>query len=504
MLRRFVSKWIRELVAFALGLAINCAFAFDILFPVAIVLLAPLFYYWSEGSARKCASIGFAFGFGLFVLGISWMFGSVRNFGNATVLLAASSVVAVSVLCALFTAGCGYLQAKFRTTTPVRYLIIIPTLWVISEWGRSWVLGGFPWLYVGYTQIDSWLSGWAPYLGIYGVSFVVCVSSGCLVLLASQEKNRIRLSLAVFAMCWCLGWLGAQVNWVRVSDTPLEASLIQGEVSIHDKWNLKLLDGHLANYLQLIEQKRNSDVVILPEAAVAYTAHELAVLGVWEMLSKHPADILVGVFEEVQDGDNVTIYNSVFGLSDRLQFYRKQRLVPFGEYVPMREQLAWLSNIVKVPKNNLSAYRRPQGLITLAGFQAAISICFEDAFPDLLVDSLKDATFIVNVSEDGWFRRGLIQRQRLQMSRMRSTEAARPMLKVANFGTLAAIDHEGDLISRSDRKSLDVKIYPTYGTTPFVYFGGSRIMILLTCALLLGANFFPVRERSNENQGSKA
>ena len=379
-----------------------------------------------------------------------------------------------------------------------------PRAVVISEWSRSWVLGGFPWLYVGYTQIDSWLSGWAPYLGIYGVSFAVCVSSGCLVLLTTQEKKRIRLCVSVLAACWCLGWLGTQVNWVRVSDTPLEASLVQGGVSIHDKWNIKLLEGHLANYLNLIEQKQDSDVVILPEASVAYTAHELAALGVWEKLSEYPADVLVGVFEEIQDGDDVTIYNSVFGLSERLQTYRKQRLVPFGEYVPLREQLAWLSNIVEVPQNNLSAYKRPQELITLAGFPAAISICFEDAFPDLLVDSLNSATFIVNVSEDGWFRKGLIQRQRMQMSRMRSTEAARPMLKVANFGTLAAIDHEGDLISRSDRNSLDVKVYPTYGATPFIYFGGSWVMLLITGVLLLGVIYISVRKRSNENQGSKA
>ena len=127
----------------------------------------------------RAAWRGFLFGLGMFGVGVSWVYVSLHNFGHMPVPLAALATVLLVAVLALYPALLGFIQARwFDRQRPTHMLLVLPALWVLFEWIRSWFLTGFPWLNLGYSQSDTWLADAAPWLGVYGVSLVVAIVSG--------------------------------------------------------------------------------------------------------------------------------------------------------------------------------------------------------------------------------------------------------------------------------------------------------------------------------------
>lgn len=468
----------------AAGLLSNLAFEPFGLFPVIFVTLALLFRLWDSVSPVRAALLGFAFGIGFYGLGVHWIYVSVHEFGAALPLLAAAAVVLLSCILSALTALAGYLQAKFRTPHNWRFLALIPSLWVLAEWVRAWLFTGFPWLYIGYSQTGNWLAGWAPMLGVLGVSFAVCTIAGALTLIILRKSPILPAS--VVAAILLAGAAGSWTDWTNERYSPIEVAIIQGAVTVVDKWNKKKAVKLLDYFVTESRTHADKDLIVWPEAALPYFDTRLEKLKLWEVLQDLPADFLVGTLEKQVEDDRTNYYNSAFGITaEGVQRYRKSRLVPFGEYMPLRFLFEWLSDYVNLPASDMSAFTAPQAPLELAGRPAGISICYEDAFPSDILNLLPDASYLINISEDAWFGRNLAPYQRLQMSQMRAIESARPVLRAANKGISVSIDHRGrviDLLSQAEGKILTTSIVPTAGTTPFVRFGLAPILIL--CAAL--------------------
>ena len=475
------------LAAFAAGAVANIGFLSPGFFAATIASLVLLFYLWGTATPKRCASLGFMFGLGLYSVGISWLYISIHDFGQAAPLLAGFLVGCLTCFLSLFTALCGYVQAKIRTPILWRYLLLIPALWVLTEWCRSWIFTGFPWLYIGYSQVDTWLAGWAPLMGVLGVSFANCVIAGAA---AFTILKGFRTGVLAFALLFlATGAVGSYVNWSSPKGKTISAALIQGNISIFEKWNPNLATEHLRFFVEQSLLSENIDLVVWPESTFPYLDDRLEKLKLWELLKSHPSDFLVGVLEKQQHENEEIIFNSAFAISTEIQKYRKHRLVPFGEYTPFREMLGWLLQFVEIPASDLSSYKEPQQPLLLAGQPAGVSICYEDVFPTEILKMLPDATFLINISEDGWFGENLAPYQRLQMSRMRAIETARPVLRVANQGISASIDAKGNIIDQLEQgKVLQTTIVPTAGVTPFARLG--NIPILLLCIGLMLFNVF--------------
>lgn len=486
------SNWNRETLAFALGCLSVAAFAPFGIHPVIVVALAVLFWCWHEQSPLRCARIGFAYGFGLFIVGISWLYISVRNFGHAPAALAIAVVIAVAAAQAAIIAAAGYLQALATNLHALRYLLLIPSLWVMSEWVRGWLFTGFPWLYVGHSQSDTWLAGWVPYLGALGASFALCLCAGALALLALERSNAApgRLLALVFALLpWAGGAALASAEWVRELPNPVSAALIQADVSMGDKFDSQSANRTLKFFIETSAEAYRSDLVIWPETALAYSDEQLSAINFWERLKTHPAHFIVGVLDYQSDAGDAepTVYNSVFGIGEEVQVYRKSHLVPFGEYVPFRNLLRWTSGFVQLP-GDMTPYDAPQGPLDIAGQKVGVTVCYETAFSDEVLKSLPEATMLVNVSEDAWFGSGIAPYQQLQIARMRSLETGRPLLRAANQGVSAAIDHRGQIIAslaQRDGKVLDVQIRPVEGMTPFTRIGHALLAPGCAIAILI-------------------
>ena len=476
------------LIALVAGAATVLSFAPFGYFPLGIIGPAILFYLWLGKSPRSAFLIGLCFGSGLFGLGVSWVYVSLQVYGHMPVPLAALSVLLFVLLLAIFPAMVGWIQARSSAGDAVRSTLIVPALWTLIEWVRGWILTGFPWLSLGYGHIDSSLSGVAPWLGVYGVSWAGATCSGLLVaaVIATRRRPRFAFAGAVVAL-WVVIWFAGQVSWVRPAGEALKIAIVQGNVPLEEKWRAEEKDAIMQMYLNLSAKHPDRDLIVWPEAALPLYLDQLP-RSFRDELNRHPAEFVTGIVERRSEGGSENSYNSVLSVADEPTMYRKQHLVPFGEYVPLPFIFEWIIAYLNIPMSDFSAWQGDQEPMAIAGARVAISICYEDAFADEVRQSLGDANVLINVSEDSWFGDSFAPHQRLDMARMRAMENGRPMLRAGNSGISAVIDHTGRVTTRTPQfvqAVLLAEVQPTRGSTFFTRFGSWPVIFLCTVILLI-------------------
>ncbi len=166
-----------KLLLFLSGALLMLSFAPFGWFVLAPCLLLPLLYGFLVATPRTAAAYGFCFGAGLFLAGTYWLYISIHVFGEAPLVLAVFLMLALVVIMGLYYAAAGWLIARLCAGQAQRLLLVAPSVWVGIEWIRGWFLSGFPWMSLGYGQIDSPLAGFAAVFGVYGVSLAVMFSA---------------------------------------------------------------------------------------------------------------------------------------------------------------------------------------------------------------------------------------------------------------------------------------------------------------------------------------
>lgn len=312
--------------------------------------LAFLLRAWTRAATPlAAAALGFAFGAGLFLGGVSWVYVSLHDFGLMPAPLAAAATLLFCLYLALFPAAVGFLQARIPAVPPVRLLLVIPALWTAAEWVRSWLFTGFPWLALGYSQIDGPLAGFAPVLGVLGLSFLAAVAAGAVVALAAGGvARRTRLAAAgALVVLAAAGWGLERATWTTPAGEPVAVSLVQGNVPQALKFAEGRFDATLATYARLVE-RAGGRLVVLPETALPRFLHEIPreyLDRLKRLLAARAGDVLIGV--PILDPDR-RYYNAVVSLGAQpLQAYAKSHLVPFGEFVP--PGFGWVVGVLRVP-----------------------------------------------------------------------------------------------------------------------------------------------------------
>ncbi len=475
------------MAALAGGALLPLAFAPFDFFPLAFLAPALLFHLWSDGSAARAAWRGFLFGLGMFGVGVSWVYVSLHTFGHMPAALAALATFLFVAVLSLYPALLGFVQARlFDRTRSWHALLVLPALWVLFEWVRSWFLTGFPWLHLGYSQTDTWLSGVAPWFGVYGVSLVVAITSGLLAQSLRAPEKFLWRYVPALSTIFLVGWLAGKIEWTEPTGAPLPVALVQGNVPLELKWQPAYRDTILQRYRDLSARADGAALIVWPEAAIPARLDEIDPNYLAD-LKRSNADFLIGVVER----DNVTrgYYNSVLALGRDTGIYRKQHLVPFGEFLPFPSVFRWLLDYLRVPMSDFSSGASDQPPLTAAGQKIGVSVCYEDAFGEEIIRALPQATLLVNVSEDAWFGDSLAPHQRLQMARLRALESGRPMLRAANTGPSAVIDHRGAVVARAPQFQafvLRAAVQPRQGATPYVGMGNTPIILLLGGLALAG------------------
>jgi apolipoprotein N-acyltransferase len=295
-----------------------------------------------------------------------------------------------------------------------------------------------------------------------------------------------------FAALWLAAGLLALVEWSEPAGRPITASLVQGNVPQNLKWRPEQRGLTIDLYTRLSrEHWKTSDVVVWPETALPAYYHQAEefLRGLANDANGNGADLVLGL--PVMEGQEYgRYYNSVVRVGETPQFYHKNHLVPFGEYIPLKSALGGLLDILQVPMADFSRGGAAQPLLDVAGHKTGVSICYEDAFGEEVIRGLPEAELLINVSNDAWFGDSLAPHQHLQMARLRAQETARPMLRATNNGVSALIDHRGRLLAVSPQFEVFVlkgEVQPRRGATPYVLTGNAPVLLWVLTGLVVTA-----------------
>jgi len=454
--------------------------------------LSPALFFWLNLKPMRRTQrmrLAWAYGIGVFAGGVHWIYVSIHFFGGANSFIAGIMVMVFVVLVALTLMLFGWLVSCFPDQTRwSKLLLIFPAAWGLTEWFRSWFLTGFPWLQLGHSQADTWLAGYAPVIGSLGISWVVALGAGALVLLATGGNRERMAAIGVLVVTTATGLGLGVIQWTQPSGKPLSVSLIQGNIAQQDKWVPALRSDHIRKHWELTTaQMAEADLVIWPETAIPDTFQQSmhdVILPLQEATTDLGNALLVGGFHtEAETGKT---YNAVMSVGRELDIYGKRHLVPFSEYIPFLEYLRWLERFVVLPYDNVAKWRGKTNL-TVAGQPMRISICYEDAFGEEIIMGLPEATMLVNLSNNGWFTGSIQPHQHAEIARLRALETGRYLLRATNNGISAIINDRGEKLQTAEQYQEAVitgYAQPMTGSTPYIIWGNWFLISLLSFLLL--------------------
>ncbi|HVN35891.1 MAG TPA: apolipoprotein N-acyltransferase [Casimicrobiaceae bacterium] len=496
-------------LALLAGAATVFGFAPFALWALPMVTLALLLLLWQSAPTPGAAAwIGFAFGAGLFGVGASWVFIALNTFGGMPAALAAIGTAGFCAFLALYPAAVGWIAARWTRERSWQRALAAVALWPLAEWARSVVFTGFPWLSLGYAALPGGLppalAGYAPVGGVFMVSLAMSLCAAALALaidaLAAGALGRVAAYLGTALLVVAGGEALSLIEWSTESGAPLAVSLVQGNVAQELKFDTQFAARTFDLYTELVESTRGR-LVVLPESAFPMFADEVpdaVLLRIIATVVPRSGDAIIGLFTSepaLEPGGMPRYYNSVVTVGTaRPQLYRKRHLVPFGEKIPLEPIVGWfIRRILAIPISSQARGDSHQQPLELAGERVAVDICYEDAFGAEIRTAAREATLLVNVTNDAWYGRSLAALQHNQIAAMRALESGRPLLRATNTGITSAIGHDGREIARLPwftRGILEVEVVGRQGTTPYVRFGDPLAGVAaagLLCAALLGA-----------------
>jgi len=472
-------------IAAAIGASgVLCFAPFELFWLAPVVWLALFALLRRAGSPKQAALTGLSFGLGFFLTGVSWVYVSLSVFGGMPWWLAGVAAFLFCSVMALFPTLAGWIFRRWQPVELWQQALFFAALIAAVDWLRSWIFTGFPWLAVGYSQAPpSPLAGFAPLVGVHGLSLLVALSGALLL--------RWRVGLGFIALAVAGGFGLQQVQWTRPLGEPISVALIQGNVPQEMKFRPEAFFRTLNLYRELVEQNP-AQLTLLPETAIPAFFDQLPpgyVDTLKSTVQAHGGDLILGTLS----GDGQRYWNSAISIgSSPLQIYSKSHLVPFGEMIP--PGFSWFMNIASIPMSAFSRGPEMQSPLAVAGQQVAVNICYEDVFGEEIIRALPTAGILANLSNTAWFGRSLAQPQHLQIARMRTVETGRPMLRATNTGMTAVIGADGSLqavLPPFTQGVLKAEVRAYQGMTPYAHLG--NLGFLLLAGLLLLVSQWPRR-----------
>jgi apolipoprotein N-acyltransferase len=501
------------------GAALPLAFAPFGLFWLAPLSYAVLLYSWKDVPSGRAFLIGFVYGCASFGGGTYWTYIAVREMGGAPIAVALFLTVGLTMVCAAFVGAAGFIAARwFKTTGVAARLVTLPALFVLCEWARGWMFTGFGWLSAGYSQTSSWLMGYAPVLGIHGMSWAVLVTAGALVVVfeaataalaargaahaPAAETSRVTkaagvpsrsgyagvlVAVLVVAVVWAGGLAARMHRWTTPKPREISVALLQGAVAQELKWKPEQLTDTLKLYARLTAQNLGTDLIVWPEAAVPTLIDYVSdyVDDLRKISAEGGSTVLLGILRA--DPESHGDQNVLVALTEPTQTYVKRHLVPFGEYFPVPPFIRSWMRLMNLPYTDITAGAPNQPLLDAAGEQLAATICYEDVFGAEQLRYLPAATLLVDVSNDAWFGDSIAPHQHLQIAQVRAAEAGRYLLRATNTGVTAVVDNLGrveQVLPQFKPSVLKATVRGFEGATPYARVGNWAVVLLAVGAAL--------------------
>jgi apolipoprotein N-acyltransferase len=485
----------RLTAAAAAGASFNLGFAPYGWWPMALLAPAALFALIRGLPPRRALAVGWAFGIGLFGFGTYWLYTCLHVFGLVPVWLTLIlQIVLVFIMAGYLAAFCYFANRFWLKPNATRDWLVLPVLWVLLEWLRGWLLSGFPWLSTGYALIDSPLAGWAPSFGVYAVTWAAAAISVALnvMFMPGVSRPRRAWALAALVALLCIPVLLRSHSWTRSAGPAVSIAAVQGAVPQDQKWQVQNRQMTLDRYWRLTEQAWGARLIIWPESALPAIANNLQdyLRNLREQGRAHNSDLAIGLVNF--DVATSEYFNGLLVMpaspQDRGGWYYKRHLVPFGEYFPVPASVRSWMRLMSLPNEDFAAGPERQPLLRAAGQKLGLTICYEDAFGSQQLAVLREATLLINVTNNAWFGDSMAPHQHLQIARMRALEAERYLVQASNDGVTAAVDARGEIIASLPQfveGVLHAELQPRAGLTPYARFGNYPVILAAAALLVL-------------------
>lgn len=408
---------------------------------------------------RRGAALGATAGVVHYLGTIYWTGAVVETFGGLPGWVAALCALALALYMAAYTAlACGLLGVAVRRLG-TRGLALAPFAWVAAEFARGHVLGGFPWVPLGSAVVTVLpIAQLASLIGVYGLSgFLVTLAT--LTGVALTCAGRTRLAAAAAAVLLLTGvsvWGASRVaeGSLTRQGTPIRLGLIQPNISQEQKWD-RSRAGDIGRQFTALTRRAVADgaqAVLWPESSTPYLFNEDPVQAesVRALVRESGVPLLFGT-DEIERGSPDRFYNSAFVLDPTgavAAVYRKMQLVPFGEFVPLKGLLFFVSPLVEAVSEFAPGDRVT--MLPIEGHMASTAICYEVVYPHLIRRAvLEGSELLTTITNDAWYGNSSAPYQHFELASMRAIEQGRYLARAANTGISGLIDPYGRVVVKT-------------------------------------------------------
>jgi apolipoprotein N-acyltransferase len=453
------------------------------LWPLSVLALALLVALLRPSTPGRAAWIGLAFGSGWLGAGVWWLFVSMHRYGGLPGWMAGAAVGALAVALSAYLALACAAWARWRPGRAAPDAVLFAALWLLAELARGVLFTGFPWVASGYALVDAPLGALAPWVGVYGVGAMLALAAALLGALGGMGGNGRRQRGAVLATAAFVLLAPALASGLQFTQPAgrVSVSLLQTNVAQDEKFAADRLPGVLAALGAELRRARGQ-LVVAPETAVPMLPATLAMLEPdwWEThvepIARGGRAALIGV----PLGDSMAGYtNSVAGVHAGPAYrYDKHHLVPFGEFIPTG--FRWFTELMRIPLGDFARGPLRSPAFQALGQRFGPNVCYEDLFGEELAarftDPAQAPTVLVNLSNIAWFGHTVALPQHLHITRMRTLELERPMLRATNTGVTAIVDHRARVVDRLpvlQAGVLEGEVEGRQGLTPYARWAGA-------------------------------
>ena len=431
---------------------------------VAWVALAPLLVALGGASLLRAVALGFVCGVVYFTGTLYWITRVMAVYGDlqpfVAVLVNGLLIGYLSFFPALFAVATRRLVLSYGA----RAVLAAPLVWVATELGRTYLLTGFPWVLLGYSQVSVLpVAQLASLFGVYGLSALVAAVSAAVAFSVTPGKGPRRARVGRYApLAGVLALVIAVAAWgsVRVArgtltaGPPVRVALVQGNVRQDQKWDPGRAPGIFESYLRMTRQAiaQGADLVVWPESSTPYPfeLEHAAAESIRRIARDARVPILFGS-DQIERGVPTRYYNSAYLVradGSTGAVYRKMHLVPFGEYVPLKRLLFFAEPLVEAV-SDFSAGDAAV-LMPVDGHSISTAICYEIVYPDLVRRFVAGGSeLLTTITNDAWFGDTSAPHQHFAQAAMRAIENGRYLVRAANTGISGVVDPYGRVIVQS-------------------------------------------------------
>jgi apolipoprotein N-acyltransferase len=506
------SNWL----CFLSGFLLVFAYAPFSLWWLTLILPSIMLYQIKDAPPKQAAKKIALFAFGWFSSGISWVHVSIDQFGGLPLIFSLLLMLALCAYLALFPTLAGYLTARVAKHGRVN-LLLFPSIWLLCEYLRSVVLTGFPWLSLGYSQIDSPLASFAPVIGEVGLTGIVLVINICLVkiycfyadIISNKNqtspvvlsRNSLALPLTLIISIMLTSVVLAKVSWTELTGKSIKVALIQGNIAQSIKWQPEQEWPTMLKYLDLTRVNYDADLIVWPESAIP--ALEPAVQDYLDTVNRsailNNSAIITGLINynfESKEYFNALLVLGKKNTEDEQGYYYnhsnryyKNHLLPIGEFVPFQELLRPIAPFFNLPMSSFTAGNYVQPNLIANNLHILPLNCFEIAFPTQLAANYTDDTdMILTVSNDAWFGDSHGPHQHFEIARMRALEFGRPLVRATNNGVTGIINHLGEVTEiapQFEEVVLKGTVEFVKGDTPYSQWPNLILWLMILAPIIL-------------------